>query len=699
MANICQHLAGNSGNLPGTSALASLIDKQFKAGHIRDLKDFLEEISTFSTLVLLEQTHGVSLESFKQLRFRRSSGHHRTSVQMLDGIYEPKLLFLREVLAVADKARQQKILAGLTRLKSYFIHTAASRSDIREIRSTISEPYNGSLTNSEMNDIANTVRYMLKPNNDDLSSRGVYPLHLVPESNKSSPFITDTRVRSFKRNQLPAYNVKHILQYKGMLKLATYDEFFRNVYGVTSGGYRYVDPPKPIEDGPIGTINIIHEPGFKNRVVASPTLLAYSLGYPLNESLKRILRSRNTQGVFSHSEACEELFRHLKSSGGTKIYNCIDSSNFTDRLPYQLQSQILSVLLDLGYITEFDKLVMDYFAKAKYEFQGDLITYGVGQPQGFLPSFNLASFTNEVILAYSAIKAGSAKPTYVSLNRLPGKVIGDDIVIYDESTAAHYRHYLTSLGVEINQAKSLKSDRLIEFTSKLISPYGIFLKKKLKGSYPNWESKKEAIKYYGLEGASEFIKLDETELLNIYLPQPYGLGLGESGPVPDQLKPYYDEAVEIARKRGLIGEVLSKVPSPPPSEDDVRRQYQKLDLLPDIELIDYRPRMDKHENVSKPADLGLKPFVRLILEEFIQTLREAEDTSHPDDNVMETVSRVLNPDDPMSELFENFCSQMTSPLQQTLIETSRSRSMRLIRKEELSGVIPVETRRLDEPGL
>jgi hypothetical protein len=85
------------------------------------------------------------------------------------------------------------------------------------------------------------------------------------------------------------------------------------------------------------------------------------------------------------------------------------------------------------------------------ELSGSSIYYEVGQPMGALSSFNMLALTHHMIVQDCAQSLG-----YKGWCELY-ELTGDDIVLFDKALAAYYVDYMKSLGLELNQKKSVVS--------------------------------------------------------------------------------------------------------------------------------------------------------------------------------------------------------------------------------------------------
>jgi hypothetical protein len=345
---------------------------------------------------------------------------------------------------------------------------------------------------------------------------------------------------SFRRDELVPYNLKYVLRHPAFHDLYKIDpdRFLTLAFtGVkTKGSTLDMDTEYPeLEPFPLGEIVCIPEPGHKIRVVCQPHLIWNSLAFPLGRRLKEINSQWAVQGVDSH-EKCVSFLREklisnkLISPRARCTFYSIDMRNFTDRLPYKgLQDQVLMGLVKRGFIREFDKILMDRIFESDYQhpFQkGMSIRYGVGTPQGTYPSFPLCSLTNGVLLYLATLKAQGWKVSekiHLRKDDLPGRIIGDDTVIWDDIVALKYNDIMKELGVEISTTKSLSSQSMIEMCSKVIHPYEVYLQKKMK-TIDTLSSVVSNYNYYGSD--LQDLLPEGEEILDVLrkIPKPYGLG-------------------------------------------------------------------------------------------------------------------------------------------------------------------------------
>jgi hypothetical protein len=139
-------------------------------------------------------------------------------------------------------------------------------------------------------------------------------------------------------------------------------------------------------------------------------------------------------------------------TGGKRLQS-MDLSAATDRLPVQLQAQILSIL---GFEGTLWQSVLD----REWDLQGETVRYAVGQPMGAYSSFACLALTHHVIVRVASIQAG------VNPRKLLYAVLGDDGALAHEKVAKHYRMLFEYLGMKINPIKGFDGT-VLEFAKQL----------------------------------------------------------------------------------------------------------------------------------------------------------------------------------------------------------------------------------------
>lgn len=203
-----------------------------------------------------------------------------------------------------------------------------------------------------------------------------------------------------------------------------------------------------------GRLSIVYNQAGKARVVAITNWWIQMNLYSLHKSIFSFLKSQTTDGTFDQIGAINNLINRVPK--GQTLYG-FDLSAATDRLPIDLQVQILNMLNINGRAWR-DQLSIDWL------YDGSFYKYQVGQPMGAYSSWAMLALTHHVIIRISAIKAGLS-PDFSEYC-----VLGDDVVIANDFVATEYLKIMSILGVEISLGKSIVSPVFTEFAKKLLGP-------------------------------------------------------------------------------------------------------------------------------------------------------------------------------------------------------------------------------------
>jgi len=211
----------------------------------------------------------------------------------------------------------------------------------------------------------------------------------------------------------------------------------------------------------LGRLGVVYDQAGKARIIAMTNWWIQLCLKPLHDRLFTFLETLETDGTFNQFRPVERLLSRNK----TDAFSCFDLSSATDRLPIDLQVDILNTVLSgLG---ESWKTLLDI----EWFYKGEYYKYAVGQPMGAYSSWAMLAVTHHVIVHKAAERCKlSSFSDYA--------VLGDDIIIQDDKVAQEYLAIMKSLGVGINLSKTVVSTELLEFAKRLstrthdISPVG-----------------------------------------------------------------------------------------------------------------------------------------------------------------------------------------------------------------------------------
>jgi hypothetical protein len=211
----------------------------------------------------------------------------------------------------------------------------------------------------------------------------------------------------------------------------------------------------------MGRLGVVYDQAGKARIIAMTNWWVQLCLKPLHKRLFSFLETLDTDGTFNQFKPVERLL----SRNNTDAFSCFDLSSATDRLPIDLQVDILNEVLNgLGHSWKT-------LLNIKWFYKGEYYNYAVGQPMGAYSSWAMLAVTHHVIVHKAAERCG--------LNNFSDyAVLGDDIIIQNDKVAQEYLMIMKSLGVGINMNKTVVSTDLLEFAKRLttrthdISPVG-----------------------------------------------------------------------------------------------------------------------------------------------------------------------------------------------------------------------------------
>jgi hypothetical protein len=217
----------------------------------------------------------------------------------------------------------------------------------------------------------------------------------------------------------------------------------------------------------IAKLGVVHDQSGKARIVGVTNYWIQVILKPLHDAILSRLEGIPMDGTFDQIAPINRLMSVVEP--GQKFYS-FDLSAATDRLPVEIQADILNLL-----IPNIGTLWMNLLGSLKWEWKSTNshvpvkeISYSVGQPMGAYSSWAMLALSHHVIVQCAAVNCGIKSFTHYA-------ILGDDIVIANDAVAAEYLVLMKALGVDINLAKSLSSSSFCEFAKRWIGPNGLDL--------------------------------------------------------------------------------------------------------------------------------------------------------------------------------------------------------------------------------
>jgi hypothetical protein len=220
------------------------------------------------------------------------------------------------------------------------------------------------------------------------------------------------------------------------------------VYIIT-GLYQYLN---------LGRLGVVYNVSGKARVVAMTNWWIQIALHPLHKAIFDLLAKLPTDGTFDQSAPIQRLV----SKGLKEQFYSLDLSAATDRLPIELQVQILSMFIGEEAATWWKTLLSVPYLHTDNR-RNSTVRYAVGQPMGAYSSWAMLALTHHLIVLMSS------SPTHPFDSYA---VLGDDVVIQDSLVAREYLSLMTHLGVEISLPKSMVSYDHCEFAKKIFTREG-----------------------------------------------------------------------------------------------------------------------------------------------------------------------------------------------------------------------------------
>lgn len=184
------------------------------------------------------------------------------------------------------------------------------------------------------------------------------------------------------------------------------------------------------------------------------------------------MHSYLTNTVSKISQDCtldQTKFKELIGSyRGGKFYS-VDLSSATDRFPITLIADLLRVRFSQQFVDTWKKVMVGY----PFRWEKQDIVYSAGTPMGAYTSFASFALTHHYIIYYLCRKNN------VDWKSLQYCLLGDDIVICNDTIATKYMEILPLIGVEYSLAKTHSSENFYEFAKRVhykhveVSPFPI----------------------------------------------------------------------------------------------------------------------------------------------------------------------------------------------------------------------------------
>lgn len=210
-----------------------------------------------------------------------------------------------------------------------------------------------------------------------------------------------------------------------------------------------VNPKQQFKDNPIlRRLSTVDDKEAKERVIGIVDYWSQSLLKPFHESILRILGGWKTDLTSG---------QNISPFGdSSQKYWSIDLTSATDRFPISLQKLVVERLHGVDFSNAWEDLMIG----TPFEYRGKYYKYATGQPMGAYSSWAVFALTHHLWVQFSAKRVGKQLPF------LDYRLLGDDIVIRDDSVAQEYLSLLKQIGVDVSEDKTLVSPDSFEFAKR-----------------------------------------------------------------------------------------------------------------------------------------------------------------------------------------------------------------------------------------
>ena len=208
----------------------------------------------------------------------------------------------------------------------------------------------------------------------------------------------------------------------------------------------------------VGNIHHIPKKGtVRRRPIAAPNRFLQMGMHPAYQILKKMVSHLPKDATFNQDRFDQKITNRVTNEN---LYvGSVDLSQATDNLPFLWGEKIWNELVR----TKVSPLVnqsWDLFvecSRGRWNNDGILSHWTVGQPLGCLPSFMVLSMTHNLFLESLSFQCGYGHSPYC--------ILGDDVVIMTKKLRKQYISQLTKRGIPLSLHKSYEGN-LTEFAGK-----------------------------------------------------------------------------------------------------------------------------------------------------------------------------------------------------------------------------------------
>lgn len=347
-------------------------------------------------------------------------------------------------------------------------------------------------------------------------------------------------------------------------------------------------------DAPIGRTGIRLQEAEKIRLLWMNLAVFECLTQPGVDALEFLVRTSPHQSAYLDDEKSSECIKERyfpKGVPSSQLIYSIDQSNFTDNFPYVLQRVVLEELHYLGVMPKvtleaFDLEVTGPYLPDKFfsNYQKE-VRFAKGTPMGAYGLWMLSTITHELLIEMIQDICHHTHDEFVQ---------GDDAIIVGEDVYALYCDYLSRLGTTVNQQKTMKSYRAVEYcgwitTTDMSCP--MFRPHDRYNDLPRDVVSPRAVKAFGLDNITDWLYANRSGILDQL--RVYGL------------IPISEDDTVLLSARAMY-EAVQKVQEIAPSEitsDHRRLLFDLQEYYPDVEYDPFILAEMQRNGPAHPSDL------------------------------------------------------------------------------------------------
>jgi len=203
----------------------------------------------------------------------------------------------------------------------------------------------------------------------------------------------------------------------------------------------------------IRRLAVIADKEGKSREVAILDYWSQSALKPLHSYIFKMLDTIN-------QDCTHNQIKHIHSirTNDCSRFHSVDLTTATDRFPIVLERLMLSVWFGEEFAENWQNIMVGY----PFDYKGRYIRYGTGNPMGAYSSWAIFSLCHHFFIWKACRNARK------NWKRCPYMLLGDDIVIADDTVAEEYKKLLVLWDVPFSPDKSHVSKLGFEFAKQLV---------------------------------------------------------------------------------------------------------------------------------------------------------------------------------------------------------------------------------------